>query len=123
MGVRVAGQSGSRGKYWCVVRVDFSEPGLEEAFNEWYTNVHVRELLERPGIYRAWRLRVEPEGPSIGEPGPRYLAVYEIEHPSAFDSEAFRRLPKWDGVWQQYIRNWSRTFYRVLVDAEREPRE
>lgn len=115
----MAEQTRPRGKYWCIVRVDFTEPGLEEEFNDWYTNEHIPELLRRPGIYHAWRLSVEPAIASIGESGPKYLAVWEIEDPSAFDTEAFKRPPKWGGRWQPYIANWTRVFYRVQADVER----
>ena len=101
-----------RGAYWCMVKVDFSEPARESEFNTWYNEVHVPELLSLPGFIRAWRLQVEPDSRTLGDTGQTYIAVYEIESPAAFDLRAGR--VSWDGKWGPYIKNWARTFYRVL---------
>lgn len=102
------------GSYWCLVKIDFTDPIREAAFNDWYNNVHLPELLALPGFLNGWRLQVTDEGPAVGEPGQTYIAVYEIEHPSVFEQEHFKRKPAWDGLWEPYIKNWSRTFYKVL---------
>lgn len=102
-----------RGPYWCMVKIDFADPTREAEFNRWYDEVHVPELLALPGFIRAWRLQVTDEGRGVGDPGQTYIAVYEIEHPAAFEQEWFHGRPSWDGKWGPYIKNWSRTFYRV----------
>jgi hypothetical protein len=45
--------------------------GREDEFNDWYSNVHVPELLEIDGFVDARRFRAVD--------GSHYVAVYEIE--------------------------------------------
>jgi hypothetical protein len=54
-------------------------PGQEDAYNEWYTNTHLKEVLEIPGFKtgRRYRLHQSAKAPVTSEP--RYMAVYEIE--------------------------------------------
>ena len=66
-------------------------PGREEAFNRWYDEVHIADLLRVPGIVGARRSELTQEQLTMetGDPelcGPerigarhRFLAVYEIE--------------------------------------------
>ena len=52
--------------------------GGDAEFNDWYTNVHLRDVLSVPGFVAAQRFRLADE--QMFEPGPyRYLALYEIE--------------------------------------------
>jgi hypothetical protein len=53
-----------------VVRTRPAE-GREDEFNDWYSNVHVPELLETPGFVGARRFR------SLD--GDHYLAIYELD--------------------------------------------
>ena len=57
-----------------------SEPseGQEDAYNEWYDNVHLPEVLAIAGFVSARRFVAEP---SIGGelPEQRYVAIYEME--------------------------------------------
>ena len=48
----------------------------EEEFNNWYNNVHFKDILKLPGFKGATRYRIAapPEAPHA-----KYLAVYEIE--------------------------------------------
>jgi len=101
-----------QGAYWCMVKVDFSDPSREAEFNQWYNEVHVPELLSLPGFLRAWRVQVAQDPRALGEPGQTYIAVYEIENPAVFDQLAGRA--SWDGKWGPYIKNWARTFYHVM---------
>jgi hypothetical protein len=50
----------------------FSSPveGRESEYNEWYSNIHLRDVLKVPGFVAAQRFK-QAEG--------AYLAVYEIE--------------------------------------------
>ena len=51
--------------------------GQEPQYNDWYTNVHLPDLVKIPGIKSAQRFRVAPEN---ADPGAyKYLALYEIE--------------------------------------------
>lgn len=54
----------------------------EQEYNDWYNNVHARELLALPGInsvrrYRAARQMLPPS--ETGEPTYAYMAVYEVD--------------------------------------------
>jgi len=54
--------------------------GQEEAYNRWYDEVHVHEVVQVPGFRSAQRFRLAPA--QMGEPGDhRYLAIYEIDVP------------------------------------------
>src|SRR5262245_61243364 len=61
--------------------VGFTNPveGQEDAFNAWYSDVHLKDVLKDPGIVAAQRFKlsdVQRDQP----PFPwRYLALYEIE--------------------------------------------
>jgi len=61
--------------------VGFTNPveGEEDAFNAWYSDVHLKDVLKVPGIVAAQRFKlsdVQRDKP----PFPwRYLALYEIE--------------------------------------------
>jgi len=60
-------------------------PGMEDEFNEWYSDRHVHEILRVPGYvsaqrYRVTRHRVSGSGSSgMPEPPFQYLALYEVE--------------------------------------------
>jgi hypothetical protein len=48
----------------------------EGAYNEWYSNVHIPEILEIDGFASAERYQLhDPEGTE----GPTYLAIYQID--------------------------------------------
>ena len=55
----------------------------DAAFNDWYDNEHMPELLQLPGVLSAERYRV------VGE-GIRYLALYRLAEPGVPESEAYR---------------------------------
>ncbi len=53
--------------------------GQEAEFNDWYTNVHLADVLKLPGVTAARRYRLAD---TQHRPGPHewaYMAVYEIE--------------------------------------------
>ena len=52
--------------------------GKEDEFNDWYTNVHIREIVEVPGIVSAQRFKLaEAQSGPVGSH--EYLAIYEVE--------------------------------------------
>ena len=61
----------------------FTNPveGKEDEYNEWYSNVHVQEVVTIPGFVSAQRFALS-ESQMGGTPSYRYLAIYEIEAPS-----------------------------------------
>jgi hypothetical protein len=52
--------------------------GQDAAFNDWYDNVHLGEVLSVPGFTAAQRFRVRGE-PVAGQSRHRYLAIYELD--------------------------------------------
>lgn len=62
----------------------FSNPvdGREDEFNEWYDNVHLKEILATPGMVSAQRytLRQTEMDRELGTtPAHRYCVVYEMD--------------------------------------------
>ena len=69
--------------------------GREDEYNEWYSNVHLREVVEIPGFVSAQRFKLadaqligilseqEKGSRAYGESDHRYLAIYEMEAESA----------------------------------------
>lgn len=55
-----------------------AQPGEDDAFNEWYDQVHVPEVLALPGYRAATRYRVEPN-PTDEHPAHRYVTLYEVD--------------------------------------------
>lgn len=57
--------------------------GQEAEYNDYYENLHLREVLETTDLLSAQRFKLAAE---VGEPSPLpYLAVYEAEAESAQD--------------------------------------
>jgi hypothetical protein len=56
--------------------------GYEDTVNRWYDEEHLAERLRVPGILSARRW-VAVEG------SPKYLAMYELEHPGVMQSEPY----------------------------------
>jgi hypothetical protein len=55
---------------------DCRDPAREQEFNDWYSNVHLPDMLEVPGMIRAtrWMSAESKEGQQR-----KYLALYEME--------------------------------------------
>jgi hypothetical protein len=52
-------------------------PGKEDEFNEWYTGVHIPDMLKIPAVTAATRIRLRPVGAE--EKRPEYLTTYEVD--------------------------------------------
>ena len=52
--------------------------GQEDEYNDWYTNTHLGDVLQIPGITAARRYQATDVTP-VEEGGHRYCAVYEVE--------------------------------------------
>lgn len=92
-----------------IVMVDIAAE-MEQAFNECYDNVHIPEILECPGWLSATR-RVCLEG------GPKYVAIYEITGPEAYQSPRFQAI-KGFGPFGDYVANFQRIRLGPLEDAD-----
>ena len=53
--------------------------GREDEFNDWYTNVHLADVLKLPGVVAAQRFRMSDTQHRAGPFDYGYMAVYEIE--------------------------------------------
>ena len=56
--------------------------GRDDEFNDWYDNVHLKEVLELPEFTAATRYRLS-DGQLFPDQPHRYLAIYEFKGPSA----------------------------------------
>ncbi len=66
-------------RYLLLVMSNATE-GRDDALNEWYTNVHLRDVLKVEGFVAAQRFRLSDEQLVAGQPAPhRYIALYEVE--------------------------------------------
>ncbi|MBO0663190.1 DUF4286 family protein [Jiella sp. MQZ9-1] len=74
---------------WLLV-VDVSvDKDVERAWNDWYDNEHLPEIVACPGFKSGSRYKV-----SDGET-PRYLTVYEVSGPEALKSDEFLSRRGW----------------------------
>jgi hypothetical protein len=74
------------------VLVVFSSPteGAEDAYNDWYTNDHLAEVVEIPGFVAARRYRLtDAQVPGFPQSSHAYMSIYEIE---GDPGEALERL-------------------------------
>lgn len=71
-----------------VVAVDI-DPGVEDAWNRWYNEVHLPEIAACPGFRAAARYVGE------SEEGRHYLSIYDIEGPQAVRSPEFVARRGW----------------------------
>ncbi len=58
----------------------YSNPveGMEDAYNQWYSDVHLKEVLQIEGILSAQRFELTPSQ-LVEEQEFQYLAMYEID--------------------------------------------
>lgn len=54
------------------------DPEHEEAFNRWYDEVHLPDLLQIEGFLAARRYKLSGPAPRNQQPASQYLAVYEL---------------------------------------------
>jgi hypothetical protein len=103
--------------YYFVVQTNATE-GHEEEFSDWYTNVHLKDVLAVPGIVAAQRyeldhVRTQAEG--VKKPF-QFLAVYEIEgdYKKALDALT---VMKDDWVMSEYMsENLMACIYHPITD-------
>ncbi|HVV08061.1 hypothetical protein [Amycolatopsis sp.] len=71
--------------------------GQEDAYNEWYDQTHLADVLKVPGVCAAQRYELapmnSPEAEGMGSPAHRYLATYELDgDPDEVMAEFLRRI-------------------------------
>lgn len=82
-----------------IVMVDIA-PEHEAAFNDWYENVHIPQILACPGWRSATRRLVD-------EGGPKYAALYEIDGPEVYETPEFQAI-KGFGPFGDFVANFRR---------------
>ncbi len=65
-------------KHTLVVLTNANE-GADDAFNDWYTNTHIGDILALEGFTAAQRFKLSETQLAEGDLPYRYLALYEIE--------------------------------------------
>jgi hypothetical protein len=66
-------------KYEFVVFTSPASEEVEQEYNDWYDNVHLRDVLDVPGFVSAARYEWEPRDDTDEKPQHKYLALYQIE--------------------------------------------
>jgi hypothetical protein len=66
------------------------EPSVEEAWNDWYNNIHLPEIAECPGFKSAQRYVAQ-----VSDGVRSYVAVYELAGGNALESAEFRARRGW----------------------------
>ena len=62
-------------------------PGKEDAYNDWYSNIHIKEIVQIPGFVSAQRFKLGEA--QMGPTGAHlYLAIYEMEDDAGAAVEA-----------------------------------
>jgi len=79
------------GSYVMVVQ-SRAKAGRDDEYNEWYDTTHLPDICAIPGVKSGRRFDATPI--SLGQPGLRYLAIYEIEadDPATISAEMARRF-------------------------------
>lgn len=103
--------------FWAVIKCNLRDPSEAKKFNAWYNEQHAPRYVAQPGFRRGWRLeRLDREG-QRGDPGQRYLAIYEIDAVADFNAALDRDLAEshpWE-EWEDKVADWQRTYYRTLL--------
>lgn len=89
----------SEERYFSVLLVDI-DPSVEEAFNSWYSEKHIPEVVRCSGLVSGRRgmltdTLVIDRVPVDPQQSPRYVALYEAESREALDSKEIDRIRGW----------------------------
>lgn len=80
--------------------------GSEAAFNTWYNDIHLPEILACPGFISCTRYESV-----VGEP--RYLAIYQLDTEDALTTPEMARVRGW-GEQFPNVRNFHERIYRPI---------
>ena len=96
-----------------IVRCNFSEPGKEQAWNEWYSGPKIAQMLRKPHFRSCQRFR------RTGGGGRDYLALWVLNSPDAFKTREY--TSDWGFFdWEQYVTDWSRDLFDGGAKREQE---
>ena len=93
----------SPGPIILVTSVDVA-PGSEEAFNRWYNEKHMPEVMACPGFLSGARYEC-----TLGQP--QYVAIYELESEEALRTPEMQRVRGWGDQFPN-VRNFHERIYR-----------
>ena len=62
-----------------IVTMFTPKEGMDDKFNDWYTNAHMPQALKVPGMVSGQRFRVAKQQREGANPQWQYLAYYEVE--------------------------------------------
>jgi len=86
-----------------VTTVDI-DSSADDAFNRWYNEKHLPEILACPGFISAARYECE-----TGQP--RYMAIYRLENENALRTPEMNKVRGWGDMFP-YVRNFHERIYR-----------
>lgn len=87
-----------------IVRCNFTEPGREQAWNDWYSGPKIAQMLRKPQFLSCQRFRR-----STGT-GRDYLALWVVQSPQAFKTEQY--TTDWGFFdWESFVTDWSRDLF------------
>lgn len=80
-------------RYWFFAFSDCNDPTREGEFNDWYSNTHIPDMLQVPGMIQATRWEAAEPKEGLKR---KYLALYEFETDdvATFNAEVAKR-GKW----------------------------
>jgi hypothetical protein len=101
-----------------LVRCSYRDVDSEQAWNAWYSSLHVPEMLTIPGFNSGRRYRAADPEP------PRYVARYELTGSHVLESVAYQEASsgRFPEPWSSNITDFSRWLYFPLRE-EAEPEE
>ncbi len=80
-------------RYWFFAFSDCKDPAREDEFNDWYSNTHIPDMLQVPGMISATRWAAAEPKKGLQR---KYLALYEFE---TDDIAAFNAAIAKQGQW------------------------
>jgi hypothetical protein len=90
-----------------IVRCNFSDPDLEEAWNTWYSGPKLAQMLAKPLFISGQRFKA-----SALHDQRRYLALWHVESEQAFQTPEYKS--DWGFFeWSSKITDWSRDLFAV----------
>lgn len=92
-----------------VVGVDV-ESKVEEEFNRWYDEKHVREVLDCPGW--KWGTRYKST-----EGSPNYLAIYGMEREEAMWTRELQSIKGFAHLWRHIDSYWGRIYKKIYHES------
>lgn len=96
------------------------DPAGEAEFNKWYTEVHLPEIIEVPGIQwgKRYRLRHDDEAYPSDDSVPTYLAIYGLDDASVLQTEKFLANRGWSDEVKPHVRDTAVAVYDLLASLD-----